>query len=132
MVHSCLQLRLIRHEWGVSFFDVGASLKNYSCRLKRTKSCRSFGLKVDKLLAGLEQILPHKKTLLRVVPIKGIVAFGVTNLCGGANLKNYHPKRTIPLMSTALKSAFLWGMICFKPASNLSALGLKSVQSEQV
>ena len=31
---SCLQLRLIRHEWDASFFDVGASLKNCSCRLK--------------------------------------------------------------------------------------------------
>ena len=34
VVHSCLQLRLIKHEWGTSFFDVGASLKNCSCRLK--------------------------------------------------------------------------------------------------
>ena len=34
VVHSCLQLRLTRHEWDASFFDVGASLKNCSCRLK--------------------------------------------------------------------------------------------------
>ena len=37
VVHSCLQLRLIRHEWDTSFFDVGASLKNCSCRLKEQK-----------------------------------------------------------------------------------------------
>ena len=61
---------------GASFFNVGASLKNYSRRLQRTKLCRSFGPKVDKLLAGLEQILPHKKVLLRAVPIKDIVRFG--------------------------------------------------------
>ena len=34
MVHSCLQLRLIRHEWSASFFDVGVSLKNCTRRLK--------------------------------------------------------------------------------------------------
>ena len=51
---TCLQPRLIRHEWGTSFFDVGASLKNCSHRLKKTKPCRSFEPKVDKLLAGLE------------------------------------------------------------------------------
>ena len=34
VVHSCLQLRLIRYEWGASFFNVGASLKNCLCRLK--------------------------------------------------------------------------------------------------
>ena len=34
VVHSCLQLRLIRQEWDASIFDVGASLKNCSCRLK--------------------------------------------------------------------------------------------------
>ena len=33
VVHSCFQLKLIRHEWDASFFDVEASLKNYSCRL---------------------------------------------------------------------------------------------------
>ena len=38
VVHSCLQLRLIRHEWGASFFNMGASLKNYSCCLKE-QSC---------------------------------------------------------------------------------------------
>ena len=67
MVHSCLQLR---HEWCASFFDVGASLKNYSRRLQRTNSCESFGLRANKLLVGLEQILPHKKALLRAVPIE--------------------------------------------------------------
>ena len=79
VVHSCLQPRLIRYEWGTSFFDVGASLKNCSHRLKKTKPCRSFEPKVDKLLAGLDSFLPHKKhkkALLRVVPIKGIVHFG--------------------------------------------------------
>ena len=59
VVHSCLQLRLIRHEWGASFFDVGASLKNCSRHLQRIKSCGSFGSKANKMLAGLEQILPH-------------------------------------------------------------------------
>ena len=44
---------------GIIFFDRGASLKNCSRRLQRTKPCRSFGLKADKMLAGLEQILPH-------------------------------------------------------------------------
>ena len=52
VVHSCLQLRLIRHEWGASFFDVGVSLKNFSCCLQRTKPCGSFDPKVDKLTAG--------------------------------------------------------------------------------
>ena len=64
VVHSCLQLRLIMHEWGASFFEVGASLKNCSCRLKKTKSCGSFSPRADKLLADLEQILPHKKAFL--------------------------------------------------------------------
>ena len=50
VVHSSLQPRLIRHEWGASFFDVGASLKNCSCCLKRTKSCESFDPKADKQL----------------------------------------------------------------------------------
>ena len=59
MVHSCLQLRLIRHECGASFFDVGASLKNYSHRLQRTKPCGSFGPKADKLLVGLDSFLSH-------------------------------------------------------------------------
>ena len=54
-------LRLIRHEWDASFFDVGASLKNCSRRLQRIKPCGSFGPQVDKLLVGLEQVLPHKK-----------------------------------------------------------------------
>ena len=34
VVHSYLQLRLIRHEWDASLFNVRASLKNCSCRLK--------------------------------------------------------------------------------------------------
>ena len=34
VVHSCLQLRFIRHEWDASLFNVRASLKNCSCRLK--------------------------------------------------------------------------------------------------
>ena len=59
VVHSYLQSRLIKHEWDASFFDVGASLKNCSRRLQRTKPCRSFSPKADKLLASLEQILPH-------------------------------------------------------------------------
>ena len=59
MVHSCLQLRLIRHEWSASFFDVEASLKNCSRCLQRTKLCGSFCLKADKLLAGLDSFLPH-------------------------------------------------------------------------
>ena len=54
-------LRLIRHEWDASFFDVGASLKNCSRRLQRIKPCGSFGPQVDKLFVGLEQVLPHKK-----------------------------------------------------------------------
>ena len=44
VVHSCLQLRLIRHEWDASFFDVGASLKNCSHRLQRTNLHRSLTL----------------------------------------------------------------------------------------
>ena len=52
VVHSYLQSRLIKHEWDASFFDVGASLKNCSRRLQRTKPCKSFGPKADKLLAG--------------------------------------------------------------------------------
>ena len=40
-----------------------------------TKLCGSFNPKANKLLAGLEQILPHKKALLRAIPIKGIVCF---------------------------------------------------------
>ena len=59
VVHSCLQLRLIRYEWGASFFNVGASFKHCSRRLQRIKLCGSFGPKADKLLEGLEQILPH-------------------------------------------------------------------------
>ena len=58
MVHSCLQLR---HEWCASFYDVGASLKNYSRRLQKTNSCESFGLRANKLLVGLEQIPPPQK-----------------------------------------------------------------------
>ena len=34
VVHSCFQLRHIRHEWDASFFNMGASLKNCLCRLK--------------------------------------------------------------------------------------------------
>ena len=64
-------------EWGASFFDVGVSLKNCSCRLKRTKLCGSFGPKADKLLAGLEQILPYKKALWRQCPSESIVCFKV-------------------------------------------------------
>ena len=59
VVHSCLQLRLIRHEWGASFFNVGASLKNCSRRLQRIKPCGSFGPKADKLLTSLDSFLPH-------------------------------------------------------------------------
>ena len=59
MVHSCFQLRHIKHKWSASFFDVGASLKHCSCRLQRTKPCGSFSPKTDKMLTGLEQILPH-------------------------------------------------------------------------
>ena len=59
VVHSYLQSRLIKYEWDASFFDVRASHKNYSRRLQRTKPCRSFSPKADKLLASLEQILPH-------------------------------------------------------------------------
>ena len=59
VVHSCLQLRLIRHEWGASFFEVGASLKNYSHRLQRTKPWKSFDPKANKLLVGLDSFLPH-------------------------------------------------------------------------
>ena len=66
MVHSCLQLRLIRHEWGASFFNMGASLKNYSCRLQRIKPCGSFDPKADKLLVSLDSFLPHKK-----MPLEG-------------------------------------------------------------
>ena len=55
----CLQLRLIRYEWGTSFFNVRASLKNYSHCLQRTKLCRSFGPKANKLLVGLDSFLPH-------------------------------------------------------------------------
>ena len=52
VVHSSLQPRLIRHGWGASFFDVGASLKNCSRCLQRTKPCGSFGPKANKLIAG--------------------------------------------------------------------------------
>ena len=58
MPHSCL----ISLSWRQEYTTI-------------TQPCGSFGPKADKLLAGLEQILPHKKTLLRVVPIKGIVRF---------------------------------------------------------
>ena len=57
--YTCSSGTLIRHEWGASFFDVGASLKNCSRRLQRTKLFGSFGPKANKLLTGLEQILPH-------------------------------------------------------------------------
>ena len=52
VVHPCLQLRFIRHECCTSFFDVGASLKNCSCHLKRIKPCESFGPKADKQIVG--------------------------------------------------------------------------------
>ena len=62
-------------EWGASFFDVGASLKNCSCHLKE-QSC--VGPLVSKqtncLRVGKKS--SHKKVLLRAVPIKGIVRFG--------------------------------------------------------
>ena len=47
VVHSYLQLWLIGHEWGASFFDVGASLKNCSHRLQRIKPYGSFSSKAD-------------------------------------------------------------------------------------
>ena len=75
VVHSCLQLRLIRHEWGASFFDVGASLKNCSCRLKEQSCAGPSALEQTNCLR-VGKIFPHKKALLSAVPIKGIVRFG--------------------------------------------------------
>ena len=58
VVHSCLQLRLIRHEWGASFFDVGASFKNYSCRLKEQSRSGLLALERTNCLR-VGKIFPH-------------------------------------------------------------------------
>ena len=60
VVHSCLQLRLIRHEWGASFFDVRASLKNCSCRLKEQSRAGPSTLEQTNYLRAWNKILPHK------------------------------------------------------------------------
>ena len=54
------------------------------------------------------------------------VSFRVTNSCGRSKSQKLPPKRTIPLMGIALKIAFLWGRNESKPASSLSALGLRT------
>ena len=59
VVHSYLQLRLIRHEWGVSFFNVGASLKNYSRRLKEQSRASPLALEWTNCLRAWNKILPH-------------------------------------------------------------------------
>ena len=59
VVHSYLQLRLIRHEWGVSFFNVGASLKNYSRRLKEQSRASPSALEWTNCLRAWNKILPH-------------------------------------------------------------------------
>ena len=60
VVRSYLQLRLIRHEWGVSFFNVGASLKNYSRRLKEQSCASPLTLEWTNCLRAWNKILPHK------------------------------------------------------------------------
>ena len=59
VVHSYLQLRLIRHEWGVSFFNVGVSLKNYSRRLKEQSCASPLTLEWTNCLRAWNKILPH-------------------------------------------------------------------------
>ena len=64
MVHSCLQLRLIRYEWGASFFDVGASLKNCSCCLKEQSHASSLALEWTNCL-WVGKISSHKKSAFK-------------------------------------------------------------------
>ena len=59
VVHSCLQLRLIRHEWGISFFDMGASLKNCSCYLKEQSRAGPLALEQTNCLR-VGKISSHK------------------------------------------------------------------------
>ena len=73
VVHSYLQSRLIKHEWDASFFDVGASLKNCSRRLQRTKPCKSFGPKADKLLAGFGTNPPPQLLFMGSIVHFGII-----------------------------------------------------------
>ena len=74
VIHSYLQLRLIRHEWGASFFDVGVSLKNCSRCLQRTKSCGSFSPKADKHTASGSS--PTKRRFWRQCLSKVLSALG--------------------------------------------------------
>ena len=59
VVHSYFQLRLIRHVWSASFFDVGASLKNCSCRLKEQSCADPSTPKQTNCLWAWIKILPH-------------------------------------------------------------------------
>ena len=99
VVHSCLQLRLIRHEWGASFFDVGASLKNCSCRLKEQSHASPSALKQTNCLR-VGKIFPHKKALLSAVPIKGIVRFGWQFLRFASIAWVCYPERHVSITTT--------------------------------
>ena len=56
---------------GHIFLWCGSKSQKLLMSLEGTKPCRSFDSKADKLQVG-NKILPYKKALLRIVPIKGI------------------------------------------------------------
>ena len=65
VVHSCFQLKLIRHEWDASFFDVEASLKNCSCRLKEQSHVSPSAPEWTNCLRAWIKILPHSYNILK-------------------------------------------------------------------
>ena len=109
----------------------GSAHQRY-CALWGNKSVRSEQISKTTTQSGqyLWWVLPSKAPFYGggfVLSPQAICPLWGWNLCGRSKSKKLPPKQTIPLMGTALKSAFLWGRICFKPASSLSALGPKDL-----
>ena len=140
MVHSYLQLSLIRYEWARIFLRCGSKSQKLLMSLEGTKPCGSFNSREDKLLTGLEQkssplkrkILPHKKTFLRAMSIKCIVCFGWQFLRVAPTAQLCYPERHastttthVVVVHSCVQLRFIrheWGRIFFRCGSKSQKL----------
>ena len=59
VVHSCVQLRLIKYEWGHIFFQCGSKFKTLLTSLAKNKAVRILRSQSEQTTCGLGFVPPH-------------------------------------------------------------------------